>query len=163
MSVHTQHGNELRIANFYALHLKANGIFDGPIQVINTGIVPFEEKKNHAFDVQISMATRISVEMKWDDESAELRNLFLEVHNSHRNEPSGLNATKATVWLQYAPRDRIIFEFNPKDMLKHLEEHKSEYKFVKKGGDKNSDGYCLPIATALKLPFVNTIEASLEP
>lgn len=93
------------------------------------------------------------IEVKCDYASQQTRNAFFEVWNCYRNEPSGLTATKANWWAFYTPGDGGFYVFNPKIMLPWLEKESGITKLTG-CGDKNSDGYPVPLAVLSKLHFV---------
>ena len=118
----------------------------------NLGLMlPNQPGKNSAQDFTIYVPVRY--EVKCDFKSKTTRNAFLEVWNCRLNRASGLSATKADWWLFYTPGDAVFYRFNPKRMLKWLEEKSGLDKLVGMG-DRNSDGYLLPLSVLAKLDFV---------
>ena len=105
----------------------------------------------------ITVYRPVHYELKCDYAADKTGNVFFEVFNPYRNEPSGLNATKANWWIHYIPSKAFCLMFQPKRMLRHLEENCSA-SFVSRVGDKNSDGYIIPISDVLSLSFVTTHE-----
>lgn len=94
-------------------------------------------------------------EVKTDYKAKTTGNVYLEINNCYRNTKSGLTATKADYWIQYIPGHATFYFFNPKQMLKWLQEE-SGLNPLTRCGDNNSDGYLLPIKTLAALPFVRS-------
>ena len=99
----------------------------------------------------------VKYEVKNDPKSKKSRNAFFEVWNCILNKPSGLKATKADWWLHYTPGDAVIYRFKPSAMLYWLEKESGIILF-KAAGDKNADGYIVPLTVLAKLKFVTTME-----
>lgn len=120
-------------------------------QALNGLIEPNKKGKNSAQDFVLWVPLR--VEVKCDYKAKETRNLYFEVFNSYRKQPSGLAATKAWRWAHYTPGDGGFYAYNPALMLRWLKTESGQV-LLKDNGDKNSDGYVIPIVTVSKLPFV---------
>jgi hypothetical protein len=117
-------------------------------------LLPNAPGKDSAKDFVIFVP--VKYEVKCDYASKKSRNAFLEVHNCKLNKPSGLKATKADWWLLYTPGDAVIYRFKPAKMLDWLET-KSGITLYKAAGDKNADGYIVPLLILDRLTFVTTI------
>ena len=120
----------------------------------NAGLIlPNQPGKNSTRDFRIWVP--VDYEVKTDYKAKETRNAYFEVWNSIQNKPAGLKSTKADWWLHYIPGDATIYRFKPTTMLAWLEKL-SGIQIFKNGGDKNANGYIVPLSTLSKLPFVKT-------
>lgn len=137
--------NEFVIANFLVLE---TGGFMGA----KSG--GMDKKK----DIRVFVPKDIEVKTDWDAERT--GNVFLEMFNCYRNEPSGLTATNADIWAHFVPPNHL-FTFRPRAMIKHLTEIPSNavgYRKIERGGDNNSSGFIVSIENLRLLPFVRKYE-----
>jgi hypothetical protein len=86
---------------------------------------------------------------------------FLEDWNSRLNEPSGLRATTASIWVYYIPGRNLLLRFNPKKMLDWLFDKEPAPKYLTRVGDSNADGYVVPIDEITAQSFVSKEEVRL--
>jgi len=100
------------------------------------------------------------IEVKTDHMAADTGNAFLEYRNPRQANDSGLTLQEADIWLHCVPRLGAIFFFHPLEMLRHLALNKHLFPRTK-GGDKNSEGFLIPLTHLMNLPFVQVIP--LEP
>lgn len=121
-------------------------------------IKPNPKGKNSHHDFEILRP--MSFEVKCDYKAKETRNLFFEVFNSYRKQPSGLTATKSWKWIHYVPGEAVAYVYSPETMLRWLESEPG-LKKIQGGGDNNSDGFLVPVERVAKLPFVSTFEIML--
>lgn len=121
----------------------------------NGGLIqPNKPGKDSAKDFVIWVP--VKYEVKCDKASKQTRNIFLETWNSVLDKPSGLTATKSDWWLIYTPGDAVIYRFKPSVMLDWLQT-KSGISVYKNAGDKNANGYIVPLAVLSKLRFVTSM------
>jgi hypothetical protein len=121
-------------------------------------IHPNQGGKNSKYDFQIFRP--LGVEVKCDYKAKQTRNLYFEVFNCYRKEPSGLSASTAWMWVHYIPGDACAYCYCPKKMLGWLKDE-SGIPLREGCGDNNSNGYVVPVKTVATLPFVNTIQIML--
>jgi hypothetical protein len=137
-----QYPVELRLREFLAL--SKNGI-----------MVPKRDGKDSHKDCTIYVP--VKYEIKNDYMAEKTGNIYLEIFNPYRQQPSGLGATTADRWIHVLQFQCRAFEFLPKRMITFLIEH-PEMKLPGVNGDRNSEGYVVPIATVERLPFVKVLE-----
>lgn len=133
---------QLPLEHSIAIHLSKT--FGGMIQ-------PNKPGRDAEKDFTLFMPQKI--EVKCDYMSKQTRNAFFEVWNCRLNKPSGLKATTAARWAFCTPGDGGFYTFNPKRMLLWLEDESGIEKLTG-CGDRNSDGYIVPLKTLCGLPFV---------
>lgn len=137
-----QYAVELRIREFLALSKK--GI-----------MMPKKEGKDSHKDCTIYLP--VKYEIKNDYMAEKTGNIYLEIFNPYLQQPSGLGATTADRWIHVLQFQCRAFEFYPKSMIAFLIEH-PEMKLPGVHGDRNSEGYVVPISTVEKLSFVRVLE-----
>jgi len=87
--------------------------------------------------------TGFSVEVKWDKRAEETGNLYFEIENTRRGEPSGLAATEADVWCHVIGNGDEAMMVAVGRMRKLLE--RGEFKEVRTHAeDSNSRGVLVP-------------------
>ena len=105
----------------------------------------------------------IYVEVKCDWESQKSNNAFFEFANTALQANSGLAVTRASVWLHYLVGRQIILKIDPKALLWWLSTHltvSTKYRIRlsgKQSGDKNSQGYIVPIDVLLSREWIHQI------
>lgn len=94
------------------------------------------------------------VEVKDDLSALRTDNVFLETWNCFRDQPSGLSATRALIWVHYVPCRKLGLLFHPRKMLWWLDVLQSDYPYLTHCGDGNACGYAVPIARVERLLWV---------
>lgn len=85
---------------------------------------------------------RLTFECKNDVMASQTGNVAIEYHNSKKNEPSGISATKATFWVHKIDDDIWICSV---DKLKQFIDTAVPVKKITSGGDKNANLYIYKI------------------
>ena len=137
------HYNELRVALYFMLkgmHVRIG--YSGQsydIHVISPGGPAF------------------SVEVKWDKRAAKTGNLYFEIENTRRNEPSGIAATRADIWCHVIGQgDEALLA--SVERMRHLLTKKRFKKVTTRGEDSNSRGLLVPLERITEQKGVRWIE-----
>jgi hypothetical protein len=99
------------------------------------------KKYDHDIEFQLGKKTK-TVEVKFDHMAVKTGNLCIEHHNSKKDAPSGISATKADIWCQI-----ILDGDNPTvwmirvDKLKDYISKNEPKKKIVSGGDGNANLY----------------------
>lgn len=108
----------------------------------------------------------LTIEVKYDYMAVKTGNLALEYHNSKKDEPSGIDATKAKVWAHIIldngnPTVWITSVKNLKSYVKSTTPHKT----INKAGDGNAELYLYRIDDILPAIFTridNIVVSDIE-
>jgi len=109
--------------------------------------------KKYDFDVifQLSKKNK-TIEVKFDYMAVKTGNLCIEHHNSKKDEPSGIMATKADIWCQIIlDGDNPTIWFTKTDKLKEFINKNEPFKKIVSGGDKNANLYLYKIDDILSI------------
>lgn len=100
---------------------------------------------------------RFSVEVKWDQRSADTNNLYFECRNTRQNKSSGLYGTDAQYWCHVlGSGESALFCGAP---LLRREVLARKTRTVRTGGrDSNSEGHLVPLSALLDPPLGRWIE-----
>ncbi len=125
------HYNELRVALYFMLQ-------GAHVRIGYTG-------QRYDLSVILPKKPRFSVEVKWDKRAGETGNLYFEIKNTRRDEPSGIAATTADFWCH------VIGEGNEAllvatSQLRRLLRSKKLRRVETKAEDGNSLGLLAPRA-----------------
>lgn len=95
-------------------------------------------------DIDLWLGGPQGVEVKFDKRSAETGNLALEYWNPLRNKPSGLLATRASLWVHVLPLPLTAF-VAPVAVLKQFIAEVKPVRLVQGAGDDNADILLYPL------------------
>ena len=125
------HYNELRVALYFMLQ-------GAHVRIGYTG-------QRYDLSVIPPQKPRFSVEVKWDKRAGETGNLYFEIRNTRRNEPSGIAATTADLWCHVIGEgDEALLA--PVPRLRKLLRSKKLRQVETKAEDGNSLGLLAPRA-----------------
>ena len=83
---------------------------------------------------------KFTIEVKKDDMSAKTKNLAFEYYNSKSKKPSGIDVTKADIWVHLTPQNGEIQAYAIHvNKLRCYISTVTPFKHIKSGGDDNSD------------------------
>lgn len=99
--------------------------------------------------------TKFTCEVKFDAMAAKTGNVAIEHHNSKKDEPSGIEVTKADIWVHLLKDDNniTIWATNVKT-LKEFVKNNEPLKKIVSGGDANASLYIYQLDRVLNTTFV---------
>lgn len=101
------------------------------------------EKSNGKINHDLILDDTFYLEVKYDIMSKRTGNIAIEYHNSKKNTPSGISATKADFWVHIAftkTGDRMVYIAPVSELKKWIADNKPK-KVIIAGGDDNADLY----------------------
>ncbi len=125
------HFNELRVALYFMLQ----GAF---VRIGYTG-------QSYDLHVLPPAGRSFSVEVKWDKRAKDTGNLYFEIENTHRQQPSGITATQADYWCHVLGDGQEAL-LAPVHQLKALLRSRHFRTITTHAADSNSRGLLVPIA-----------------
>lgn len=112
------------------------------------------------FDISFSFPrkTSIHMEVKFDKMSNKTGNLCFELFD-HKNEPSGVLATKAHLMVYMLTENKLL-EFDVPELKKFVEKHlvTKQYKILKGGDGRMFKMMLVPITEIIKESFCTQVE-----
>ena len=133
---------ETKIVKFLACHYQAQS---------------YERSRSNEYDVVFVLpyGSKRSCEIKTDFLASQTQRLFFEIRNTRHGCASGLTMTHADVWAHYVPHLKKLWLFDPKALLWYLQAHINNPLLgivlsSASSGDRNSQGYIVPITTVQK-------------
>lgn len=99
--------------------------------------------------------TRFTCEVKFDAMASKTRNIAIEHHNCKQDKASGIEVTKADIWIHLLKDDTniTIWAANTKKLKKYIKETKP-FKKTTKSGDSNADLFLYKADIILKDVFI---------
>lgn len=101
-----------------------------------------EDEKDASFDIQAKVdRKKFTIEVKYDSMAQKTNNIAIEVWNTKKDEPSGLNITEADLWIHCLNDDTNITVWAIKvDRLKEVVKEMKPLKVVENSfrGDSNA-------------------------
>lgn len=101
-------------------------------------------EKRYDYDLSVNLlGLKFTIEVKHDIMAIKTKNVAIEYHNSKKNQPSGINATLADVWVQlvtYPNTEIFAYAISVKNLKRYILEHEP-HKHIISGGEKNSNIY----------------------
>lgn len=100
-----------------------------------------EHEKRYDYDLICKLGTiTFYCEVKFDAMASKTGNIAMETHNSKKDMPSGINITKADLWVIVLLEDTGLqaWAASVKDVKEFMVVAKP-FKKIKSGGDKNAD------------------------
>lgn len=84
--------------------------------------------------------TKFTCEVKFDVMAQRTGNIAIEYHNTKKDTPSGLNATKANIWahLIYDDSNKVVFVTSVAKLRDFCSKNTPK-RVIKNGGDKNAN------------------------
>jgi hypothetical protein len=102
-----------------------------------------DTKKRKDYDLVGKIGTKkVTVEVKLDWMCADTGNLAIEYHNSRKDEPSGIDATKAKIWAHVIldSGNPTIWVTSTKTLKSYITNNKPK-RIVQRAGDGNASLY----------------------
>ena len=129
----------------------------------------YERSRQPEYDVCFVLphGSKRFCEIKTDFKAEHTGNIYLEIRNTCVNKPSGLTVTTADIWVHYVPYLKRLWGFDPKALLWYLQIH-SQYRgsqiwlSTPGSGDKNSQGYIVPLAKVMQWEWPIQIPIDIE-
>jgi len=111
------------------------------------------KQKEHDVKFQIGKKT-YTCEVKYDYMAVKTGNICIEHHNAKKDEPSGIMATKATIWCQIIldGENPTVWIANTAELKKFIENNEPTKKIIA-GGDKNANLYLYKLESILPVVF----------
>jgi len=100
-----------------------------------------DKTKRYDHDILCKLGkTKFTCEVKFDAMAAKTGNVAIEHHNSKKDEPSGIEITKADIWIHLLKDDNniTIWATNVKT-LKDFVKNNEPFKKTTKSGDNNAN------------------------
>lgn len=99
----------------------------------------FDKRYDHDIVCKLGRK-KFTCEIKFDSMACKTGNLAIEYHNSKKDEPSGISATKADIWIHLIKDGDNIAMFAVKtDKLKEFIKNNPPFKTVSKAGQMNAE------------------------
>jgi hypothetical protein len=94
------------------------------------------------YDISVKKGKlKFTIEVKHDVMACKTNNCAIEYHNSKKDQPSGINATLADIWVQLIPDKQgniSIYGISVDKLKQYIESHEP-HKHIISGGEQNSN------------------------